>query len=76
MKPYMDFLTHILDRGSRKPDRTGTGVLEVGDLIWTGGDCLIYLNQVEQIKLQLMREPYPLPRLIVRRGSPLFSSTN
>ena len=41
--------------------------LEVGDLIWTGGDCHIYLNHVEQIKLQLMREPYPLPRLIIRR---------
>jgi thymidylate synthase len=29
MKPYMDFLTHILERGARKPDRTGTGVLSV-----------------------------------------------
>ena len=29
MKPYMDFLTHILEGGARKPDRTGTGVLSV-----------------------------------------------
>jgi thymidylate synthase len=29
MKPYMDFLTHILERGARKPDRAGTGVLSV-----------------------------------------------
>ena len=41
--------------------------LEIDDLIWIGGDCHIYLNHVEQIKLQLMREPYPLPRLIIRR---------
>ena len=47
--------------------------LEVGDLIWTGGDCHIYLNHLEQIKLQLMREPYPLPRLIIqRRPTTLF----
>lgn len=41
--------------------------LGVGDFIWTGGDCHIYLNHVEQVKLQLTREPYPLPRLIIKR---------
>jgi thymidylate synthase len=41
--------------------------LEVGDLIWTGGDCHIYLNHIEQVKLQLTREPYPLPQLILKR---------
>lgn len=41
--------------------------LEVGDFIWTGGDCHIYSNHVEQVKLQLTREPYPLPRLIIKR---------
>lgn len=41
--------------------------LEVGDFVWTGGDCHIYLNHVEQVKLQLTREPYPLPRLIIKR---------
>ncbi|GAB4263252.1 MAG: thymidylate synthase [Methylomicrobium sp.] len=41
--------------------------LEVGDFIWTGGDVHLYLNHLEQAKLQLTREPYPLPRLIIKR---------
>jgi thymidylate synthase len=41
--------------------------LDVGDLIWTGGDCHIYLNHLEQVKLQLTRKPYPLPQLVVKR---------
>jgi len=41
--------------------------LEVGDFIWTGGDVHLYLNHQEQAKLQLTREPYPLPTLIINR---------
>jgi thymidylate synthase len=41
--------------------------LKVGDFIWTGGDCHIYLNHIEQVKLQLMREPYLLPQLVIKR---------
>ena len=37
--------------------------LEVGEFIWTGGDCHLYLNHLEQAKLQLTRTPYPLPSL-------------
>ena len=41
--------------------------LAVGDFIWTGGDCHIYNNHVEQVRLQLSRAPYPFPTLHIRR---------
>ena len=41
--------------------------LGVGEFIWTGGDCHLYSNHLEQVKLQLTREPYPLPQLIIKR---------
>ena len=37
--------------------------LEVGEFIWTGGDCHIYQNHREQVELQLTRELYKLPTL-------------
>ena len=47
--------------------------LEVGELIWTGGDCHVYDNHREQIAEQLSREPYPYPALVVaRRPSSIF----
>lgn len=42
--------------------------LEVGEFIWTGGDCHIYDNHVEQVRTQLAREPYPFPQLQLRRA--------
>jgi thymidylate synthase len=44
--------------------------LGVGDFVWTGGDCHIYLNHLEQVDQQLAREPLPLPRLEIRRRPP------
>lgn len=41
--------------------------LEVGDFVWTGGDCHIYKNHLEQVKTQLSREPKALPKLIIKR---------
>jgi thymidylate synthase len=41
--------------------------LGVGDFIWTGGDCHLYANHLEQADEQLAREPLPLPRLAIRR---------
>ena len=44
--------------------------LEPGDFVWTGGDCHLYLNHLEQAELQLGRTPLPLPRLELRRRPP------
>lgn len=41
--------------------------LEVGDFVWTGGDCHLYLNHLEQTKEQLKRSPLPLPNLQIKR---------
>ena len=47
--------------------------LNVGDFVWTGGDCHIYDNHVEQVREQLSREPYPYPRLeILRKPESIF----
>jgi thymidylate synthase len=44
--------------------------LDLGDFVWTGGDCHLYLNHLEQADLQLSRTPYPLPTLSIRRRPP------
>ena len=41
--------------------------LQVGDFIWTGGDCHLYSNHAEQVTLQLSREPRAYPTLEVKR---------
>ena len=47
--------------------------LDVGEFIWTGGDCHLYSNHMEQVVEQLSREPYPYPRLnILRKPASLF----
>lgn len=51
-------LTHMLAQ------QTG---LDVGELVWTGGDCHIYDNHVSAVKTQLEREVFPFPRLRLRR---------
>jgi thymidylate synthase len=55
-------LTHILARECN---------LEVGDFIWTGGDCHIYKDHIDQIKTQLERTPMALPRLSISKESSL-----
>ncbi len=51
-------LTHMIAQ------QTGLGV---GDFIWTGGDCHLYSNHMEQVDLQLSRPPLPLPQLVIQR---------
>jgi len=50
--------------------------LDVGDFVWTGGDCHLYLNHLEQVETQLARKPFPLSRLVLKRRPPtLFDYT-
>ena len=39
--------------------------LQLGDFVWTGGDVHLYLNHIEQAKIQLGRPPYPLPLSLI-----------
>ena len=49
--------------------------LEVGEFVWTGGDCHIYDNHVEQVRLQLAREPRPYPELVLEHRDSIFDYT-
>ncbi|MCC7042146.1 MAG: thymidylate synthase [Burkholderiales bacterium] len=44
--------------------------LDVGEFVWTGGDCHLYLNHLEQAAAQLERTPLALPRLVLKRRPP------
>ena len=47
--------------------------LAVGDFVWTGGDCHLYSNHLEQVDLQLSRDFFPLPKLnILRKPESIF----
>ncbi len=60
-------LTHLV------ADQVG---LDVGDFVWTGGDCHIYDNHVEQVTEQMTRDPYPAPTLrVLRRPDSIFGYT-
>ena len=49
--------------------------LDVGDFVWTGGDCHVYDNHVDQVREQLSRAAYPSPRLELRKAPSLFDYT-
>jgi thymidylate synthase len=44
--------------------------LGVGDFVWVGGDCHLYVNHLGQVETQLARTPHPLPRLVLKRRPP------
>jgi thymidylate synthase len=46
--------------------------LQVGEFVWTGGDCHIYDNHREQVKLQLTREPFEFPKLEINQRDSIF----
>ncbi len=46
--------------------------LQVGDFVWTGGDCHVYDNHVDQVTEQLSRTPFPFPQLHLRPAASLF----
>lgn len=47
--------------------------LDVGEFIWTGGDCHIYDNHREQVETQLTRDPRPYPTLELNKAADMFS---
>ena len=49
--------------------------LDVGEFVWTGGDCHIYDNHVEQVRLQLSRDPRPYPELVLAPRDSIFDYT-
>ncbi len=56
-------LTHLV------ADQVG---LEVGEFVWTGGDCHIYDNHLDQVTEQLSRDPFPYPQLQVTHRDSIF----
>jgi thymidylate synthase len=46
--------------------------LKLGDFVWTGGDCHIYKNHIEQVKTQISRKPYQFPQLKIKKANSIF----
>ncbi|MBD1321753.1 thymidylate synthase [Gordonia hankookensis] len=46
--------------------------LEVGEFVWTGGDCHIYDNHLDQVRKQLSRDPFAYPKLELRKRDSIF----
>lgn len=57
-------LTHILAQQCN---------LQVGEFIWSGGDCHLYSNHIEQAQIQLQRRPFPMPTLSISRRPEHFT---
>lgn len=47
--------------------------LDVGEFIWTGGDCHIYNDHMDQVRQQLERSPFPFPRVKLNKAADIFS---
>lgn len=46
--------------------------LEPGEFVWTGGDCHVYDNHIDQVLEQLSRTPYSYPQIRIRKADSLF----
>ena len=49
--------------------------LQPGEFVWTGGDCHVYDNHIDQVLEQLSRTPYPYPQIEIRKADSLFDYT-
>ena len=49
--------------------------LKPGEFVWTGGDCHVYDNHIDQVLEQLSRTPYPYPQMEIRKADSLFDYT-
>ena len=46
--------------------------LQRGEFVWTGGDCHVYDNHIDQVLEQLSRDPYPYPQIRINKADSLF----
>ena len=46
--------------------------LQPGEFVWTGGDCHVYDNHIDQVLEQLSRDPYPYPQIRINKADSLF----